>query len=67
MKHFSICLFMLLLLVLGKHNGARLPHTGAPAPAPLAAQAHPPRLLPRLLPAPPTAGPGPRVAALMAR
>jgi hypothetical protein len=65
MKHFSICLFMLLLLVLGKHNGARLPHTGAPAP--LAAQARPSRLLPRLLPGPPAAGPGPRVAALMAR
>jgi hypothetical protein len=64
MKHFSICLFMLLLLVLGKHNGARLTpadplaqRVGSPRPAPL------PRMPLRL----PAAGAAPRVAALVAR
>lgn len=64
MKHFSICLFMLLLLVLGKHNGARL----TPA-APLAQRVAPARPvpLPRVPLRLPGAGPGPRVAALVAR
>ncbi|AHJ95469.1 hypothetical protein [Hymenobacter swuensis] len=65
MKHFSICLLMLLLLVLGKHNAARLTLA-----APLAQQRVAPvrpGQLPRVPLRRPGTGPGPRVAALVAR
>ncbi len=59
MKHFSICLFMLLLLMLGRYNGARLRPDSA-----LAQQSNPPV---ETLKSRPTGGPGPRLAGLVAK